>query len=82
VDFNVPLNAEGQITNDTRIRAVLPTLTYLLEQNAKVICASHLGRPKGQFNPKFRMKPVKQRLSELIAKDVLLAPDVIGKGVE
>lgn len=82
VDFNVPLNDDGQITNDTRIRAALPTLTYLLEQNAKVICASHLGRPKGQFNPKFRMKPVKERLSELIVQDVLLAQDVIGKGVE
>jgi phosphoglycerate kinase len=82
VDFNVPLDEEGHITDDTRIRAALPTLTYLLEQNAKVICASHLGRPKGQFNPKFRMKPVMQRLSQLITEDFILAPDVIGPGVE
>ena len=82
VDFNVPLDEEGQITDDTRIKAALPTLTYLLEQNSRVICASHLGRPKGQFNPKFRMKPVQQRLSQLITQDVLLAPDVIGEGVE
>ncbi len=82
VDFNVPLNNEGQITDDTRIRAALPTLSYLLEQNAKVICASHLGRPKGQFIPKLSMKPIAQRLSQLITEDVVLAPDVIGEEVD
>jgi len=82
VDFNVPLNDEGKITNDTRIRAALPTLNYLLERNAKVVCASHLGRPKGQFDPDLSMKPVVQRLSELITEDVSLAPDVIGEDVE
>jgi phosphoglycerate kinase len=81
VDFNVPLDEGGQIRDDTRIRAALPTLNYLLEQNAKVVCASHLGRPKGQFDPKLSMKPVAQRLSQLIIEDVILAPDVIGDGV-
>jgi phosphoglycerate kinase len=82
VDFNVPLDEEGQISDDTRIRAAIPTLNYLLEQNAKVICASHLGRPKGQFNPKLSMKPVVKRLSQLIAEDVILAPDVFGDEVD
>ncbi len=82
VDFNVPFNEEGQIADDTRIRAALPTLSYLLEQKAKVVCASHLGRPKGQFNPKLSMKPVAERLSQLITEDVVIAPDVIGKDVD
>lgn len=82
VDFNVPLDEEGQIRDDTRIKAALPTMNYLLEQNAKVICASHLGRPKGQFNPKLSMKPVAQRLSQLIEEDVVLAPDVFGVEVD
>jgi phosphoglycerate kinase len=82
VDFNIPLNKEGQITNDTRIRAALPTLKHLLERNVKVICASHLGRPKGEFSPKLSMKPVAQRLSQLITEDVILAPDVVGDEVD
>lgn len=82
VDFNVFLDEEGQIRDDTRIRAALPTLNYLLGQKTKVITASHLGRPKGQFNPKLSMKPVAQRLAELITEDVVLAPDVIGKDVD
>jgi phosphoglycerate kinase len=82
VDFNVPFNEEGQISDDTRIRAALPTLSYLLEQKAKVVCASHLGRPKGQFNPKLSMKPVAERLSQLITEDVVIAPDVIGEDVD
>ena len=82
VDFNVPLDEGGQIRDDTRIRAALPTLNYLLEQNAKVVCASHLGRPKGQFDPKLSMKPVAQRLSQLITENVVLAPDVFGDGVD
>ena len=82
VDFNVFLDEEGQIRDDTRIRAALPTLNYLLEQKTKVITASHLGRPKGQFNPKLSMKSVAQRLAELITEDVVLAPDVIGKDVD
>lgn len=82
VDFNVFLDEEGQIRDDTRIRAALPTLNYLLGQKTKVITASHLGRPKGQFNPKLSMKSVAQRLAELITEDVVLAPDVIGKDVD
>ncbi|NOR12450.1 MAG: phosphoglycerate kinase [Candidatus Aminicenantes bacterium] len=82
VDFNVFLDEEGQICDDTRIRAALPTLNYLLEQKTKVVMASHLGRPKGQFNSKLSMKPVAQRLVELITEDVILAPDVIGKDVD
>jgi phosphoglycerate kinase len=82
VDFNVFLDEEGQICDDTRIRAALPTLNYLLEQKTKVVMASHLGRPKGQFNSKLSMKPVAQRLAELITEDVILAPDVIGKDVD
>jgi phosphoglycerate kinase len=82
VDFNVPLDEEGLIRDDTRIRAALPTLNYLLEQNTKVVCASHLGRPKGQVDLKLSMKPVAQRLSQLITEDVTLAPDVIGNGVD
>jgi len=79
VDFNVPLDEEGKIRDDTRIKATLPTLNYLLEQKAKVIIASHLGRPKGQSDPKLSLKPVARRLSDYISPEVLLAPDVIGE---
>lgn len=82
VDFNVPLDDEGLIRDDTRIKAALPTIDYLLKQKAKLVIASHLGRPKGQFNPKLSLKPVAKRLAELISSQVILAPDVIGEGVE
>lgn len=82
VDFNVPLDEEGQIRDDTRIKAALPTLNYLLEKKAKVIVASHLGRPKGKYNPKLSLNPVAKRLSELISTDVILAPDVFGDEVD
>ena len=82
VDFNVPLDEERNIRDDTRIKAALPTLNYLLEQGAMVIVASHLGRPKGQYKPEFSLKPVATRLSELISSKVILAPDVIGDEVE
>lgn len=81
VDFNVPLDEEGNIRDDIRIKAALPTIKYLLEQKAKVIIASHLGRPKGKFIPEFSLKPVFKRLSELIPQEVILAPDVIGDEV-
>jgi phosphoglycerate kinase len=81
VDFNVPLDANGNITDDTRIRAVLPTINYALDCNAKVIIASHLGRPKGEKNLKFSMAPAAIRLSRLLDKEVTLAPDCIGEPV-
>ena len=81
VDFNIPLDEEGKIMDDTRIRAALPTINYLSGQKAKVIIASHLGRPKGEYNPKLSLKPVAERLSELIHQEVILAPDVIGDEV-
>ncbi|MHB0912839.1 MAG: phosphoglycerate kinase [Armatimonadota bacterium] len=82
VDFNVPLDESGKITDDTRIRAALPTIKYLIDHGAKVILVSHLGRPKGQFNDKYRMTPVASRLSELLGKPVKKANDVIGPEVE
>jgi phosphoglycerate kinase len=82
VDFNVPLDEERNIRDDTRMRAALPTLTYLLDRGAAVITGSHLGRPKGQFKPEFSLKPVAKRLSELISSQVIQAEDVIGDEVE
>lgn len=81
VDFNVPLGPEG-IADDTRIRAALPTLRYLTERSAKVIVASHLGRPKGKVAEEFRMAPVGRRLGELLGSPVALAPDCVGPEVE
>jgi phosphoglycerate kinase len=82
VDFNVPLDSQNNITDDTRIRAVLPTINHALDENAKVIIISHLGRPKGEPNPKFSLAPVAKRLSRLISKEVKLAPDCIGDEVK
>jgi phosphoglycerate kinase len=80
VDFNVPMK-DGVITNDTRVRATLPTLNYLLEQGAAVILGSHLGRPKGQRVPEFTLAPVAVRLGELLGREVKLAPDCVGEEV-
>ena len=77
-DFNVPLDENGNITDDRRIVSSLKTIKYLLENNAKVILCSHLGRPKGEFNEKYSLKPVAKRLSELLEQEVKLAQDVIG----
>lgn len=82
VDFNVPLDENQNIRDDTRIKAALPTLNHLLENRAKVVVASHLGRPKGEFKPEFSTNPVARRLSELIPQEVLHAPDVVGNDVE
>lgn len=79
VDFNVPLDSEANITDDTRIRAALPTIQYLLKQQAKVILMSHLGRPKGEFKPEFSLRPAAKRLSELLDTNVTMAEDVIGE---
>jgi phosphoglycerate kinase len=81
VDFNVPLTDQGEIRNDMRIRASLPTIRYLLGKGAKLVLASHLGRPKGKFDPKMSLKPVAKRLGELIGRDVIMAPDIVGKEV-
>ena len=78
-DFNVPMDKEQNITDNTRIVAALPTIKYLLEQGCKVILASHLGRPKGEFKPEFSLKPVSKELSRLLNKEVIMAEDVIGK---
>nr|WP_320148121.1 phosphoglycerate kinase [uncultured Anaeromusa sp.] len=78
VDYNVPMK-DGVITNDNRIRATLPTLEYLLAQNAALVLASHLGRPKGAPVPEFTLAPVAKRLSELLGKEVLFAPDCVGE---
>ena len=82
-DFNVPIDSEtGKITDNRRIKAALPTIQYLLDHNAKVILCSHLGRPKGEFNLKYSLKPVAEELSKLLNKDVKLAKDVIGESAK
>ena len=80
VDFNVPLDKKtGEITDDKRIKGALPTIKYLVDNNAKVILVSHLGRPKNGPEPAFSMKPAAERLAELLGKPVTLAADVIGE---
>lgn len=78
-DFNVPMDENQNITDNTRIVAALPTIKYLLEQNCKIILASHLGRPKGEVKPEFSLKPVAKELSRLLDKEVIMANDVIGE---
>lgn len=81
VDFNVPLNEHQEITDDARIRAVLPTFEYILENQGRLILASHLGRPKGERVEKYSLRPVAERLSSLLNRKVTLAPDCIGPEV-
>ena len=79
VDYNVPMNAELKIVDDTRIASTLPTINYLIEHNAKVILCSHLGRPNGQVDPKLSLRPVLARLSKLLDKPVSFAEDILDK---
>jgi phosphoglycerate kinase len=81
-DFNVPLDDSHQITDDTRIRSTLPTINRAIDDGAKVILCSHLGRPNGTFNPTYSLAPVAKRLSRLMGKEILFAPDCIGPAVE
>ena len=78
-DFNVPMDENQNITDNTRIVAALPTIKYLLEQDCKIILASHLGRPKGEVKPEFSLAPVAKELSKLLNKEVIMAKDVIGE---
>ena len=78
-DFNVPMDEEKNITDNTRIVAALPTIKYLLENNCAIILCSHLGRPKGEFKPEFSLQPVAKELSKLLDKEVIMAKDVVGE---
>lgn len=82
VDFNVPLNDKGELTDDTRITASLPTIQYLLEQKAAVILMAHLGRPKGQVKPELSLAPVAKHLGKLLGKKILFAPDCVGEAAQ
>ncbi|MEM9947230.1 MAG: phosphoglycerate kinase, partial [Cyanobacteria bacterium P01_D01_bin.36] len=80
-DFNVPLDDQGKITDDTRIRAALPTITALTGKGAKVVLCSHFGRPKGKVVEEMRLTPVAERLSELLGQAVIKCDDCVGEGV-
>jgi phosphoglycerate kinase len=82
VDFNVPLDARGQVSDDTRIRASLPTIQHAVAAGAKVIVASHLGRPAGKADPRYSLRPVAGRLGELLGRDVIMAEACVGPAVE
>lgn len=82
VDFNVPIDKEGNITDDTRIRAALDSIKYILKQNTRLILMSHLGRPEGQVKEELRLTPVAKRLSELLGKEVIVTRDCVGEEVK
>ncbi len=82
VDYNVPVDEHGAIVDDTRIRETIPTINYLLDKDAKIILASHMGRPKGERKPEYSLYPVAKRLERLLGMEVKFAPDCVGKEVE
>ncbi len=82
VDVNVPLDADKNVTDDTRIQAILPTVKFLKEKGAKIILLAHLGRPKGEVNPEFTLAPVAKKLSEILGEEVLFVSTPIGAGAE
>ncbi len=82
VDINVPLDADKNVTDDTRIQAILPTVKFLQGKGAKIILMAHLGRPKGEINPEFSLAPVAKKLSEILGENVLFVSTPIGKGTE
>lgn len=82
VDFNVPLDDQQEITDDTRIKSSLPTLRHLVGEGAKIVCASHLGRPKGEAIAELSLKPAAKRLSELLDQEIIFTGEIIGSGID
>lgn len=82
VDINVPLDANKNVTDDTRIQAIVPTVRFLQEKGAKIILMAHLGRPKGEVNPEFTLAPVAKKLSEVLGEDVLFVSKLVGEGAD
>ena len=82
VDINVPLDADKNVTDDTRIQAILPTVNFLKDKGAKIILMAHLGRPKGEWNMEFSLEPVAKYLSKVLGEDVLFVSSKVGEGAE
>ena len=80
VDVNVPLDADKNVTDDTRIQAIVPTVNYLTERGAKIILMAHLGRPKGEWKPEFSLAPVAKYMSKVLGEDVLFVSTPVGEG--